>query len=406
MRIKFEKFFIFSIALLLLTLPMPKYNLSTQALILLVISWLGVNSFQEKKELFIKNISILILLSSIFLIMLLGMIYTENLSEGIEQLKDKLPFLLLPILLATSPPALLSDKFKFIKIFSLSVVLMAVFALLKSLYLYYTGMGNYFVYDKLSLILNKHTTYYSLYCVIAISYFLYDLLLIKKTSKIVSILSILFLLFFIYLLSVRIAIVALIIIGIYFIKVKITSRSNMVFLSLLVILSLASTLIFSSNYVERFESIKSNPDKIAENNEFNTRIIHWKSALETMSGIDDYLIGKGTGDGKKDLYKQYQKNGFLIGYEKKYNAHNQYLEFLMSNGLIAILAYISILLITLIYSIRVNDIFGILVVLLFVVYSLTESILERQSGIFIVAILCNILFFSNRELISRLNKKH
>lgn len=405
MRIKFEKLFIFSIALLLLTLPMPKYNLSTQALILLVISWFGVNSFQKKKELFVKNLKIIILLSSIFLVMLFGMIYTENLAGGIEQLKDKLPFLLLPILIATSPSTLLSNKYSFIKIFSLSVILMAVFGLLKSLYLYYTGMGNYFVYDKLSFILNKHTTYYSLYCVIAISYFLYDLLFIKKTPRIISVLSVLFLLFFIYLLSVRIAIVALIIIAIYFIKIKITNRSNKVFLSLLVILSLVSTLIFSSNYVERFESIKNNPDKIAENNEFNTRIIHWKSALQTVSGID-YFIGKGTGDGKKNLYKQYKKNGFLIGYEKKYNVHNQYLEFLLSNGLIAILAYISILLITLVYSIRVNDIFGILVVLLFVVYSLTESILERQSGIFIVAILCNILFFSNREVINKLNKQN
>lgn len=405
MRIRFEKLFIFSVAIMLLTLPMPKYSLSTQALILFIISWLGVNSFQEKKELFIKNISNIVLLSAIFLIMLLGMIYTKNVSEGIEQLKDKLPFLLLPILLATSPSALLTNKYNFIKIFSLSVVLMAVFSLLKSLYLYYTGMGNYFVYDKLSLILNKHTTYYSLYCVIAISYFLYDLLFLKRTSKVLSILSILFLLFFIYLLSVRIAIVALIIVAIYYIKIKITHRSEKIFLSLLIIFSLLSTLLFSSNYVERFESINSDPEKITEDNEFSTRLIHWESALETLSGIE-YFIGKGTGDGKENLYKQYQKNGFTIGYEKKYNAHNQYIEFLMSNGLVLIIAYICLLLLTLVYCIRVNDVFGILVVILFAIYSLTESILERQSGIFIVALLCNLLFFSNRELISRLNKKH
>lgn len=399
-----REFFLWSFMLIFLTLPMPKYSLSTQALILFVISWIGVNSFQEKKELFIKNLKNIVLLSAIFLVMLLGILYTKNLQEGVAQLKDKLPFFIFPTLFATSPPILLKNKYKFIKIFSISVILMGIFGLIKSLYLHYMGMGDYFVYEKLAVVLNKHTTYYSLYCVISISYFLHDLLYFKKNSKILSIAGIIFLLFFIYLLSARIAIIALMLITVYYIKIKITRQREKIFLSILIITSLLSTLLFSGNYVARFESIQNNPEKLTKNNEFNTRLIHWKSALETLSGID-YLIGKGTGDGKENLYKQYLKNDFKAGYQRKYNAHNQYIEFLMANGLLAIIAYICLLLMTVIYCIRVNDVFGILVVILFGIYSLTESILERQSGIFIVAILCNLIFFSNKELLSKQNEK-
>ncbi|MBW2961520.1 O-antigen ligase family protein [Mesonia aestuariivivens] len=400
-----EDFFLWSMGLVFITLPMPKYSLSSQALILFIIAWLGINSFSEKIVLFKKNIKNILLLSTIFFVMLVGMLYTKDFLEGLGQLKDKLPFLLFPILLATSPSFLFNKKYNFIKLFSVSVVLMAIFSLLKSLYIFFSGMGDYFIYEKLSIVLNKHTTYYSLYCVIAISYFLYDLLYLKKTSKTFSIVCIIFLLLFIYLLSVRIAIIALMLITVYYVKTTITQKKEKFFLSILIVASLLSTLLFSSNYVSRFESIHNNPEKLAENNEFNTRLIHWKSALETLSGID-YMIGKGTGDGKENLYKQYLKNDFKAGYQRKYNAHNQYIEFLMANGLIAILAYICLLLMTLVYSIRINDIFGILVVLLFTIYSLTESILERQSGIFIVALLCNLLFFSNKKLLNKSNEKY
>ncbi|WP_121666125.1 O-antigen ligase family protein [Mesonia aquimarina] len=396
-------FFNWSLVLLFITLPMPKYSLSTQALIVLAISWLLLNSFKEKVRLLKEHSSSILLLSSLYGVMLVGMIYTENLDQGLEQLKDKLPFLIIPIIIGTTQTLTSDNKFKFIKIFSISVVLMALFALAKAWYIHALGMGDYFVYDKLSILLNKHTTYYSLYCVIAISYFLYDLLQLKKTNLLFSIVAIIILLFFIYLLSARIAIIALIVVAIYYIKMRITHRKQKVFLSLLVIGILSSTLLFSSNYTARFESISKNPNELTENNEFNTRLIHWKSALETLN-TSSYIFGKGTGDGKENLYQQYLKNDFTIGYLQKYNAHNQYIEFLLSNGLLIIIAYFCLLLAALIYAIRFNDLFGVLVVLLFMMYSITESILERQSGVLIVALLCSVIHFSNKELLNKKNR--
>ncbi|MGO3706429.1 MAG: O-antigen ligase family protein [Mesonia hippocampi] len=391
-----QHFFNWSLAMVFITLPMPKYSLSTQAFIVLCIAWLLQSSFKEKALTIKKNLASLALLSGLYIVLILGMLYTQNTSHGLEQLKDKLPFLLLPFIMATNQENLLKNKYNFVKIFSISVVLMAVFAFLKASYMYMQGLGSYFVYDKLALLLDKHTTYYSLYCVIALVYFVYDMLYLKRTNKFLSLLGIVVLLVFIYLLSARIAILALLLVAIYFIKIQITQKRQKVFLSLIVITALLSTLLFSSNYVARFESISENPDKITENNELNTRLVHWKSALETLKPIN-YLIGKGTGDGKENLYNQYLKNDFLVGYKNKYNAHNEYIELLMSNGFIGVFSYIILLLTALVYAIRMNDIFGILIVLLFFMYGITESILERQSGILIVALLCSIIHFSNKK---------
>ena len=396
-------FFNWSLVLVFITLPMPKYSLGNQALILFIISWIFHNSFEEKIALLKKHTLSIILLTSIYSVLLLGMLYTQDLNEGLEQLRDKLPFLLLPILISTSQIITREHKFRCIKLFSVSVVLMALFALAKAWYIYSTGMGDYFVYDRSAILLNKHTTYYSLYCVIGVSYFLYDLIELKKTNKIDAILAIVILLIFIYLLSARISIVALGVVAIYFIKMRITQKKQMFFLAILVIGILSGTLLFSSNYTARFNSISKDPNKILENDEFDTRIIHWKSALETLNTLD-VIVGKGTGDGKEGLYEQYLKNNFINGYKNKYNAHNQYIEFLMSNGILAIIAYICLLLTALIYAIRFNDIFGVLVVLLILMYSITESILERQSGIMIVAILCSFIHFSNKELLDKKNK--
>lgn len=395
-------FFNWSLVLLFITIPMPKYSLSTQALIILFISWLLLNPIKDKVYLLKKHFTSILLLSSLYLVFLFGMLYTENLDHGLEQLVDKLPFLIIPLIFGTTQTFISENKYKLFRLFSFSVLLMAIFALAKAYYIHLLGMGDYFVYDKMAVLLNKHTTYYSLYCVIAISYFLYDILRLKNVNIFLCVFSIIVLLIFIYLLSARIAIIALILVAVYYIKIQITHRKQKAFLSILAIGVLLSTLIFSSNYAARFSSISTNPNKLTENNEFNTRLIHWKSALETLKA-SDYLFGKGTGDGKTNLYQQYLKNDFIIGYTQKYNSHNQYIEFLLSNGILAIIAYFCLLLTTLIYAIRFNDLLGVLVVFLFMMFSITESILERQSGILIVSLLCSLIHFSNKELLKKEN---
>lgn len=392
-------FFNWALILVFITLPMPKYSLNTQALMVLFIAWLFVNPWKEKWRLIKERRSSIFVLIFLYLIFLAGMLYTQNLHEGLEQLKDKLPFLLFPFILGSTSLLTVENRYKYLRVFSFSVGLMAIFALCKSFYLHFSGLGDYFTYRKLAETLNKHPTYFSLFCVISISYFLYDLFQLKKTKKVFSIALIVFLLFFIYLLSSRVAIVALMVVALYYIKFWITHKGQKLFLIILALGALTAILLFSNNYVARFESFSENPDQQAQNNQFGTRLVHWKSALQTVDK-KQYLWGKGTGDSKQGLYQQYLKNDFKTGYIKKYNAHNQYIEFFMSNGLIGVLAYLLFLGATLIFAVRVNDQFGILVVFLIAIFSITESILERQSGIMLVSLLCSLLLLTNRAILN------
>lgn len=390
------KFFNWSLALVFMTIPMPKYNLSTQAVILLFFAWIFVNSFAEKWSYIKANRKRLLSLIAIYGVLLVGMLYTENSHHGLHQLRSKLPLLLLPVILCSTSAFTIQNRQKYLRIFSVSVVLMAVFALCKSFYLHYSGLGNYFTYRKLAETLNKHPTYYSMFCLVSIGYLLYDLLHLQKIKKLLSVGMLLFLLYFIYLLSSRVAIVGLLMTSVYFVNLLNFNRTKK-FLTVFAVLGvLIIVLLFSKNYTTRWQSYAQGSISDKQSNQLDTRLIHWKSTLQTLDG-GQYIFGKGTGDGQKGLFQQYLKNNFKTGYKKQYNAHNQYLDFLMADGLIAVLAFCLLLGTTLIIAIRAKDQLGVLAVCLFVVFSLTESIMERQSGVMLVSLMCSFVVFTNKE---------
>ena len=212
------KFFDFSLALVFITLPAPKYSLNSLAIILLVISWLFVGSFSQKIEAFKEQKNSILIFSLIIITLLFGLLYTENFNEGLSQIKDKAPLILLPVVLLTTNSIKRGQEYYYFKLFAISTIVWGVFAIVKALILSYMGMGNYFVYSEFAILLNKHTTYYSLFCVISVNYLIYDLLYIKKTSRIAIFFSILFLLLVIYMLSSRMAILCLLLIAIFYIK--------------------------------------------------------------------------------------------------------------------------------------------------------------------------------------------
>ncbi len=390
------KFFDFSLALVFITLPAPKYSLNSLAIILLVISWLFVGSFSQKIEAFKEQKNSILIFSLIIITLLFGLLYTENFNEGLSQIKDKAPLILLPVVLLTTNSIKRGQEYYYFKLFAISTIVWGVFAIVKALILSYTGMGNYFVYSEFAILLNKHTTYYSLFCVISVNYLIYDLLYIKKTSRIAIFFSILFLLLVIYMLSSRMAILCLLLIAIFYIKQYFTKNNQQIFLVTLVLSATLATLFFSSNYVSRFESIYSKNNKITE---VNTRLIHWTSAFETLDN-KSIILGKGTGDGKNNLFKQYKLNKFEAGFKNKYNAHNQYIEFTLSNGLLGLVSYMAFLFLPLIYAIRMNDFFGILCILILALCSITESILERQSGILITSLIVSFVYSHNKNKLS------
>lgn len=124
----------------------------------------------------------------------------------------------------------------------------------------------------------------------------------------------------------------------------------------------------------------------------------------TIYGIAKDLIAKapikgyGIGDYNNQLHQAYQSNGNSVLIEGSYNAHNQYFSLLLIGGIIAILAFVFMIGMNMVYALRFNNQILILLLVFYVLMMFTANILEREAGVIFVAFFLN--FFGSKSLYS------
>lgn len=380
-RIK-EPLFYLSLVAVLITLAFPEHDINSKAIIVSAACWIFYNSFSEKLNLLKKNIVLFLVFSSLFWMGCIGLIYTENLSEGTKILTRNLPFLIFPLIFSTITVKENAIPF-LMKFFSFSVILASGFALAKATYLKINNLGDYFHFIKLEMLQDKHNTYFALFCVVAIAYFLFNLR--KKTFWYAG--CILYLLGYIYLLSVRISIIALIVVVfIYLISQIKKIPSKYVYLLFIGCALIPVAFYLSPSFQEKFNPHTPEGEPISD---VGSRKIHWQAAIDQI-GKNNILFGAGTGDGHDGLYENYKKFGFETGFLEQYNAHNQYIETVLYYGIFGL----ALLVLLLFYGLKINyqnrDYLGIALILTFAVCMITESILQRHDGIVLCAFLVSL----------------
>ncbi|TXD74774.1 O-antigen ligase family protein [Aequorivita antarctica] len=320
------------------------------------------------------------MVSSLFWISLIGLLYSENMVDGLKNFQKQLPFLVFPLIFFTVE---ISRKTKLIllKYFSYGVIVSASFALLKAIYFKWNNFGDYFYYDKLGQLLDIHTTYFAMYVLIALLYFTSFISRKPFKKRLIYGLCIVFLLWFLYLLSVRVSIMALIVSGLILIygnRKSITPKTIFLLIGGVLLIVL---FYFTPNFQKRFNA--KTPEGIAIS-DVDTRTVHWQSALEVI-GKNNLFFGAGTGDGHEILYDQYLENGFETGYIYQYNAHNQFLETALYYGLFGLVFLITIIFIVIKKCYLCQNYLGAAIIITQIVFMITESTLESQSGIVLFA---------------------
>lgn len=92
--------FLFSILLVAVGLPLSRFLMSIGQIIL-VINWILEGNFQSKLRKFIENKSAVIL-CCVFLMHLIGLLYSDNIAYGLHDIQIKLPLLIFPFFIVTS----------------------------------------------------------------------------------------------------------------------------------------------------------------------------------------------------------------------------------------------------------------------------------------------------------------
>lgn len=105
----------------------------------------------------------------------------------------------------------------------------------------------------------------------------------------------------------------------------------------------------------------------------------WKGATEAIKTSP--IIGGGTGAEHDMLNKAYLKIGYLEGELNSYNAHNQYLEFLVQNGPVHLLVFLALLFYAFKQSLRFPNHLFLLFCMMFTLIMFFESSLQLHKGV-------------------------
>lgn len=353
---------------------------------------------------------LLIVFLSLYLIGLIGMFYTENRNEGIFRLQQKLPLLLFPLMYGTTNVPDGKMRGKICLHFIIATTLACFISLIVKLPVLFMANGVEAVRSKLFLFRDSYPYMIGLFCLLSI---IFAFTLMKNVGfklRILLTFVILFLSIFLLLLSVRVVIASWAIVLVIKAYSIISNTILRVGIAIVIVASVISGIIFipklSTQWKELTELRNNTITLDADSSQGKSwgggaiRIAIWQSSKELVQR--SWLTGVGTGDIQDSLQQAYRSHQFYFASEyNKYNAHNQYLQSLIGNGLPGFISLLLCILMPIIF-IKTFDV-GIdylLFLLLFALLGVTESILEINKGIVWYSFFNSIFAFSKSNIIN------
>ncbi len=384
-------------------LPLSKI-VSSYIIAAIFISWLLEGKFiyrfklvfKEKRRLFLFSLSI------VYLLYLIGLLYTKNFAYAGFDLQVKLSLFLFPLLFATADYKYYTNEKigDYINLFGDGLLFASIICLGVAAYKYFFGDhdSSNFLYAKLSGALNFHPSYMAMYLNFAIMTVLTMMFSeIYYVSKQVSIIKIVLFSIVIIMLSSKAGILSMILtymIFIVYLIIKLKKVKLGLIMILTVIVSCVGVFTLVPSAYNRLKqgfdvASKNKKDLKDEGESTSDRILIWNASSEIIK--DNFWIGVGTGDVKDKLLEKYKEKNYMYAYERKLNSHNQFLQTFITLGVFGFVALLASLIIPLIFAIKRNNLVHVFFLIIFIVNILVESMLENQAGVVFYAFFASFL---------------
>ena len=130
--------------------------------------------------------------------------------------------------------------------------------------------------------------------------------------------------------------------------------------------------------------------------ETDPRLIIWQAAWD--SALENLPWGVGTGDGDEKIMQKYHENGHWEYKNHRYNAHNQFLSSLLTNGIPGIIIVLFFFYAVLGLAVKHRDIFLLTLFLLMFLNCLVECMFDRRAGVDFFAIMIPLLILRCKSL--------
>lgn len=386
-------------------------------IIIFGIFWIAEGRWNEK-WLAIKQNRMVKLSIGFFLIHLIGLLNTENLTQGLGVIIDYLPFCLFPLVLSTIEPFSQKQVFTIISVFVLSCFLATAICLSNSIQIAFSderflySNGEYFFYSLFTRPLSINPIYLSLYvgfCIFFLGAFLLEYSdKVNRVEKAILGLATCYFVVILCLLATRTALVSTFVLClINYIYYVYKTRKKFVYLIPAFTFILGAVLIVStSDFLrKRFVDIKNLSNKGIEENlatrqplqkswkGASVRLAIWKASLEVIE--NNFFTGVGTGDTQDELVKAYKSNSFIFSKgEIKHNAHNQFIQTQVATGILGLGLLVAIFVVCFYKGWQERSYFYMTFIIYFILNCQTEAMLQRPKGIVFFSMIGCILFFS------------
>lgn len=403
-------FNIFFLLLLTAMASLPFTNLlMLPVAILMFLNWIAEWNWKEKWENMRGNASIttIIIFISIYLVVIYGFFLSYNKGRALAAFDCYLWFLAAPLFILTRRRNRLTNNRIHLAfmVFAIStfIHLCIIFTIAIRKYIQ-TGNDIYLYYQKLSVF--RHPTYVAMYATFAF-YFLLDF--INKTHKMMATPTKVFLYF----------VMAVLLCGVFFLQSKagilvfcilaviwfiyllfIRSTNIAAALSIIIVLTSIGIVLHETQIVpiHRFKDTVEEVGKFKTNHRGSgsseIRLTVWKSTLEICK--KNLPWGVGTGDATDELGVNAVKKNYtnLIGHH--FNAHNQYLQTLLTTGIPGILVLIAFCLHPLVVGIHKKNILYISFAIILILNIAVESMFEVRGGVCFFALFNTLLFLRTK----------
>ncbi|HLA59073.1 MAG TPA: O-antigen ligase family protein [Puia sp.] len=354
---------------------------------------------------------------AIYAIAVIGTLYSPNKQQAFFELEKKMGLLLFPLVLAFNRLDLKKYKLNFLKMMCISCVITISYLFLDAARtILYLGLplrsmfSSQFINQNFSSPIDIHATYLSMYVCFSICISIY--LIVKENNRVlknVYIFALLILIAGLIQLSSRAVVFSLLfIINICIPLILIKKSQKKIFIITTGLITLSVFVIFMNirSYRERYlMDLVADLSKSGLNIDvIEPRVIRWQSALKLIGKAP--FTGYGNGAEVSVLKEQYFKDRLFDSYLNGLNAHNQYISFLIQEGIAGLLIYLVVLYTGFAKSVRQKDFNFMCLLVIISVVSFSENILDTNKGVFFFSLFFTLFLLTNDpEMAEKPNKQ-
>lgn len=408
-----EKLYFYCLLYLVLSLPFQFiWFPPTLGIIFLMLTWIFSFDFQKKISLLKKNLLFKIIFG-LFLMSLVGMIYSPSPDEGWKDVTVKISLFFFPIALGSYPPISREKIVILLKTFAFAMGLAVLYLILNASLKYFDdGDYRHFFYGSFGTLKRVPIHYFALYCnfafFISLDLFFNKINRSKKALLLLYGILILLLITALFLCSIRIQFIAFILTLILFFIRQFRGKMATYKIALSIIGSILLLSMVALIIPESKRRITETLDEYSayrgreELKQMNHRVFLWKYGSRVIK--ENYWLGTGTGNANNALYeylktekaKFWNGTGVYTLSKKKYNYHNAFLQHFAANGVIAIVLLIALLLLPFFGKSHEFSMIQTLFLILIVISFMTESMMERQAGTLFFAFFYSLIVINQR----------